>query len=153
MTLWLRSCAHRTDPEPRRRQPHRRGTAVSPVATSSAVAAAPPAKSGTGQGIWPADVNFGLQGEALRKAQERAAPEEESNRGKRQFIAEVTQISQRPGYPLTVVLDNGQVWEELVEGSDVLLSLNKPVTIKAGIMGSFFLTDTTHRTIRVRRVL
>lgn len=119
-----------------------------PAATAAATA-----KSGLASSVWPTDVNFGLQGEALRKAQERAAPEEKLNRGKRQFVAAVRRISQRPGYPLTVVLENGQVWEELVEGSDVLISVNKPVTIKAGMMGSFFLTDATHRTIRVRRVL
>ncbi len=119
---------------------------------SSAGAHTPAAAASPGSSKWPTDANFGLQGDALRKAQEHASPHKNADHKAPTLVARVTRVSRRPGFPLAVTLDNGQVWEELQQGSDVLISPNDPVTIKAGVMDSFFLTDVTKRTIRVRRV-
>jgi hypothetical protein len=125
------------------------GTAVT---GSTAAANTPAAMASPRSGKWPTDPNFGLQGDALRKAQERASPDRNADHKAPTLVARVARVSRRPGFPLAVTLDNGQVWEELQQGSDVLISPNDPVTIKAGIMDSFFLTDVTRRTIRVRRI-
>jgi hypothetical protein len=125
------------------------GTAVT---GSSATANTPAASATPDSSKWPTDANFGLQGDALRKAQERASPHKNGDRKAPTLVARVARVSRRPGFPLAVTLDNGQVWEELQQGSDVLISPNDPVTIKAGVMDSFFLTDVSKRTIRVRRI-
>jgi hypothetical protein len=122
------------------------------VTGSSAGANTPAATASPGSSKWPTDANFGLHGDALRRAQERASPHKNADHKTPTLVARVARVSQRPGFPLAVTLDNGQVWEELQRGSDVLISPNDPVTIKAGLMDSFFLTDVTKRTIRVRRI-
>jgi hypothetical protein len=116
--------------------------AVEPRVASSSVAR-----------VLPTDPNFGLQGQALRSAQERASPDKGSDRKQRAaLVARVSSVSQRPGYKMSLVLDNGQVWEQAEQSSDALIAPNDPVTIRPGMLGSFYLTDVSHRTVRFRRV-
>jgi len=127
--------------------------AVAPARVRSPAAAVASEPKSSESNISPAEPNFGLQGDVLLRAQERASPHNSPSRKHPvALVAGVTRVSQRPGFPMSIGLDNGQVWEEAQEGSDILISLNDPVTIKPGVMGAFYLTDVTHRSIRVRRV-
>jgi hypothetical protein len=127
---------------------------AAPVANAATPAplVAPAVGASSGYSDSPTDPNFGLQGEALRSAQERASPDK-GHKKPVALVARVVSVTQRPGFNLSLVLDNGQVWEQAEQRSDILISPNDSVTIKPGLMGSFLLTNASrHQSIRFRRV-
>ncbi len=127
--------------------------AAAPAPTQTPIAAVAPAVTSSSASTDSSDPKFGLQGQVLRKTQERAAPHKGSDEKKpAALVARVASVSQQPGFNLSLVLDNGQVWEQAEQRSDVLIQPNDPVTIKPGLLGSFYLTDVAHQTIRFRRV-
>lgn len=49
-------------------------------------------------------------------------------------------------------LDNGQLWQQLVAGSDLLLKTGDAIRISRGALGSFNLTAPTQRSCKVKRL-
>ena len=125
--------------------------AMKQPAEAAATAASAPVRKPAAS-VDSSDPKFGLQGQALRKTQERTSPHEGPVEKPTALVARVASVSQQPGFNLSLVLDNGQVWEQAEQRSDVLIQPNDPVTIKPGLLGAFYLTDVAHQTIRFRRV-
>ena len=97
----------------------------------------------------PKDDEFGVSGDLARK---RAQATKSVNAPLQELHASITGIKSKPYGELVLELDNGQVWEQAEQRSDVLIQPNDPVTIKPGLLGAFYLTDVAHQTIRFRRV-
>jgi hypothetical protein len=70
--------------------------------------------------------------------------------GSNDLTAKVQAITQRTYGKLVVTLDNGQVWEQQ-EMLDFSLNVGDVVTIKHGLLGSFWMTNPSHERTRILR--
>ena len=128
-------------------------TAASPAtAASSASGAAhptaptpPPARSAAGSS------DFGLEGDALRRKQAAANPE--TPKEPEQLVSRVKDVTTKPRGEYRITLEDGQVWEETAHSSSVLPPhVGDTVTIKRGMLGSYFLSQSTGLALRVKRI-
>ena len=70
----------------------------------------------------------------------------------KELTANVALISRRTRGELVMTLDNGQVWAEKVASTYFPLQVGDPVTIKAGVLGSFRMVGPSGRAADVTRV-
>ena len=68
------------------------------------------------------------------------------------MVVTLTRLTQRPGHQYSFELDNGQVWESTDAEGDLFLGPHESVTIRAGVMGAFFLKTQSGLSIRVHRL-
>ena len=98
-----------------------------------------------------AEASFGLQAGAPQPAPSAATQKEESHEVS-SITARITEIgSDREGRKV-VTLDNGQTWRELSKSTYVSLEVGDEVTISRAAFGSFRMSTTSGRPLRVRRV-
>lgn len=67
------------------------------------------------------------------------------------FVATIVKLIPR-GQEFLFALDNGELWEQAESKSNFFIDAHEQVTIRPGVLGSFFLTNAHHQTVRVRRV-
>jgi hypothetical protein len=68
------------------------------------------------------------------------------------MVVTLTRLTQRPGHQYFFELANGQVWESTDAEPDLFLSPHEIVTIRAGVLGAFFLKTQEGNSIRVHRL-
>jgi len=119
-------------------------TATSPPARPAPTPA--PARSASGAS------DFGLEGEALRRKQSAANPE--APKEPEQVVSRVRDVTTRPRGEYRITLEDGQVWEETAHSSSVLPPhAGDTVTIKRGMLGSYFLSHSSGGlALRVKRI-
>jgi hypothetical protein len=118
-----------------------------PATGASAHPAAPtpaPARPASGSS------DFGLEGEALHRKQAAANPE--APKEPEQVVSRVRDVTTKPRGEYRITLEDGQVWEETGHSSSVLPPhVGDTVTIKRGMLGSYFLSHSTGLALRVKR--
>jgi hypothetical protein len=97
----------------------------------------------------PADDMIGLDGKqlSLKRQEEGIAPAAPTL-----IVAGLTQLNPRPGHQYYFELDNGQVWESTDNQGQLFLGRHETVTIRSGMLGSFFLKTQEGNSIRVHRL-
>ncbi len=68
------------------------------------------------------------------------------------MVAMLARLTLRPGHQYYFELENGQLWESTDTQPDLFLSPHETVTIRAGVMGAFFLKTQEGHSIRVHRL-
>jgi|SRR5580658_8535526 hypothetical protein len=68
------------------------------------------------------------------------------------MVVALTRLLPRPGHLFVFELENGQAWESTDSVSDLFLSPHEMVTIRAGVMGAFFLKTQQGISIRIHRL-
>lgn len=96
-----------------------------------------------------AQEKFGARGE-LARIVEKKDPVSEVRL--EQLDAMVTAIVRRPHGQLVVTLDNSQVWQQLTIGENFRLKIADKVTLKRGVLGSYFLVGPYGRAMKVKRI-
>lgn len=92
---------------------------------------------------------FGARGELARDMDRKATPDEPPLE---RLTATAAQIVTLAGGELRVTLDNGQVWQQLATGERFRLKVGDQVTIKPGVLGSYFLEGPYRRSMKVKRL-
>jgi hypothetical protein len=111
-----------------------------PVAT----AIPPPARASS------ATSDFGLNADAIRKRQEAANPN--TPKEPDQIVARVKAVATKARGEYRITLEDGQVWEETQHSSNNLApNVGETVTIKRGLLGSYFLSHSAGLALRVKR--
>jgi hypothetical protein len=90
---------------------------------------------------------FGMTAQLQRKESGATAPP-----GLNKLTAHIAAVSQKPPGEFIVTLDNGQVWEEAETVSHLPLRTGDSITIKRGMLGSFYMSSEQVLGLRVRRV-
>jgi hypothetical protein len=95
------------------------------------------------------DDTIGLDGKQLsiRRREEGIAPAAPTL-----MVAGLTQLHPRPGHQYDFELDNGQLWESVDNQGPLLLGKHETVSIRSGVLGSFFLKTQAGNSIRVHRL-
>jgi hypothetical protein len=96
-----------------------------------------------------AEENIGLQGSELRKRQREQGVVVEAPKP---IVAQVARPLSHPDHRYTFYLDNGQVWEQMDSHPGLFVDAHETVTISSGVLGAFFLENSRHQSVRVRRV-
>lgn len=123
--------------------------AVPSAKASSATppAAAPSAAAHAASG----SSDFGLDAEAIRKKQAAAnpgAPQEPD-----QVVARVKAVTTKARGEYRITLEDGQVWDETQHSSNTQApEVGETVTIKRGMLGSYFLSHSVGLALRVKRI-
>jgi len=120
-----------------------------PMAAARATAAAPGKPAAAAPKKPAISEDFGLQGQALRKQQAAAEPEEAPPAA---VTARVKSVSERALGELRIELDNGQIWVETEKHTGTPLAAGEAITVKSGRLGSYFLTRQVGPTVRVKRL-
>jgi hypothetical protein len=127
--------------------------AVSPTpATAPAAATASPAPSAasTPARAKSPSSDFGLDEETLRKRQAAANPDAPAD--PEQLVARVKAVAKKPRGEYRITLDDGQVWEETQHSSSSIPPrVGDTVTLKRGMLGSYFLERGAGLALRVKR--
>jgi hypothetical protein len=116
-----------------------------PNATPSMPAHSPPQATPATPAV--AD-EFGMTEELRRKRNPGQAKPDEPQ----ELRAQVVSVARRQGDALRVELDNGQVWIETEHKAGLVVSKGDTVTIKPGLLGSYFLALDSGVGSRVKRV-
>jgi hypothetical protein len=90
---------------------------------------------------------FGMTAQLQRKESGATAPPPLNK-----LTAHIAAVSQTPRGEFIVTLDNGQVWEETETVSHLPLRTGDSITIKRGMLGSFYMSSEQVLGLRVRRV-
>jgi hypothetical protein len=91
---------------------------------------------------------FGLSQQQVRKVQHL----EQKDSGKPvSLTAKVVRLTQRRYGEFVVTLDNDQVWLQVAGEGTVLLNVGDTVTLKPGLLGSYFLITPAGSATRVKR--
>ena len=109
-----------------------------------------PARSAPATAAANEQENFGLEGQQLRRKLRQegvVAPPPP-----KPISALVARADASPDHRFTVLLDNGQVWEQTQARSGFYLAPREAVTIGPGALGSFFMETSGHAFVRVRRI-
>ena len=94
--------------------------------------------------------DFGLEPEAIRKKQAAANPE--APKAPEQVVARVKAVVTKAGGSYRVTLEDGQVWEETQRSGGLPPEVGETVTIKRGLLGSYFLARAFGLALRVKRI-
>ncbi len=105
-------------------------------------AAATPAHKGVQANVGPEDAQPHKVPQESRTPLERPEP----------LVARVTAIRRASATESAFELDNGQVWVQVDSAAGLDIRPQDSITIKPGVLGSFFLTTGHKQTIRVRRI-
>jgi hypothetical protein len=139
--------------------------AGSPPATaaSSAKASQPAAQSGAASSAATSATSataarqaapasdFGLDAEVIRKRQAAADPSAPKEAEK--IVATVKAVETRARGEYRITLDDGQVWDETQHSSNTEAPrVGETVTIKRGMLGSYFLSHSAGLALRVKRI-
>jgi hypothetical protein len=118
------------------------------MAVPAPAAPAPPAPvPAPPKQVAPAD-EFGMTEDLRRKR----SPDETKPALPQELRAKVVSVERGRGDALRVKLDNGQVWAETERKPVLVLKTGDAVTIRSGVLGSFFLTLDSGVATRVKRV-
>jgi hypothetical protein len=123
--------------------------AATSTAHASAVRTAPTATPAQATAASHAEENIGLQGSELRKRQREQGVVVEPPKP---IVAQVARPLPHPDHRYTFYLDNGQVWEQEDSLPGLFVDAHETVTISSGVLGAFFLENSRHQSVRVRRV-
>ena len=94
--------------------------------------------------------DFGLDADAIRKKQTAANPD--APQAPEQLIARVKSVATKPRGNYRITLEDGQVWEETQSTGGLPPEAGETVTIKRGMLGSYFLARAHGLALRVKRV-
>lgn len=132
-----------------------RAAAPPPVTAAPRSATPQPATAATAQVSKPARAtspssDFGLDEEAIRKRQAAANPDTPEE--PEQLVSRVKAVVKKPRGEYRITLDDGQVWEETQHtSSSTPPGVGDTVTIKRGMLGSYFLERGAGLALRVKR--
>ena len=123
------------------------GTPATPVApaprpAAPASASPPPASS--------AASDFGLDPDTVRKKQAAANPE--APKPPEQVVGRVKSVVTTPRGQYRITLEDGQVWEETQHTGGAAPEVGDTVTVKRGMLGSYFLSRSVGLALRVKRI-
>lgn len=119
------------------------------AATPHTVPAAPDSVSKPARATSPSS-DFGLDEEAIRKRQAAANPD--TLKEPEQLVSRVKAVVKKPRGEYRITLEDGQVWEETQHtSSSVPPGVGDSVTIKRGMLGSYFLERGAGLALRVKR--
>lgn len=94
--------------------------------------------------------DFGLNVDAIRRRQAAANPD--TPKEPDQIVARVKAVASKPRGEYRITLEDGQVWEETQHSSNNLApNVGETVTIKRGMLGSYFLSHSAGLALRVKR--
>ena len=91
---------------------------------------------------------FGARGGEMARKQARA----EEKTAIKEVVARITSLGQRPRGERVFTLDNGQVWVEKRRESYLPVEVGETVTIVAGALSSYRLSEASGRSTQVQRV-
>ena len=117
-------------------------SAPAPRPAAPASATPPPASS--------AASDFGLDPDTVRKKQAAANPE--APKPPEQVVGRVKSVVTTPRGQYRITLEDGQVWEETQHTGGAAPEVGDPVTIKRGMLGSYFLSRSVGLALRVKRI-
>jgi hypothetical protein len=95
--------------------------------------------------------DFGLQGEALAKKRAAEAPKDVPAKPER-LVARVKAVTGRGKGEYRIELDNGQLWMETQRTGGDAPEPGETVTIRPGMLGSYFMEREAGLALRVKRV-
>jgi hypothetical protein len=127
---------------------------AAPAASSGTASSAPtsaPAAAATAASPAAASSDFGLSAETVRKRQ--AAADPSAPKEAEAIVARVKTVQTRARGEYRITLDDGQVWDETQHTSDAQPpQVGETVTIKRGMLGSYFLSHSAGLALRVKRI-
>lgn len=125
-------------------------TAVPAAAVAPAAAAAPAAATGTAaaSAATNPEADFGLT-EAAKRARD---PQKAQQEMPESIAGVVAAVGRRPAGELTVTLENGQVWTQVMVDQRARVAVGDTVTIKKAALGSHLLVTQGRYATRVQRV-
>lgn len=92
---------------------------------------------------------FGARGDLRRDIERQERPHEAPLD---KLEGTVSAIAARADGTLVVTLDNQQVWQQLTGGEGFRLKAGDKVTLKPGVLGSYFLVSPYGRSTKVKRL-
>ena len=96
-----------------------------------------------------AEDNVGLEGPQLhQKLKEEGVPVAPV----KPIVATITRLLPRGANEYAFELDNGQTWEQSETKADLYVKPQDSVTIKPGVLGSFYMTTSRSQRVRVHRI-
>jgi hypothetical protein len=119
------------------------GATASTPAPAKPVPPAPPIAK-------PSSSEFGLDADAVRRKQATANPD--APKAPEQLVARVKAVVTKPRGYYRITLDDGQVWEETQHTGGLAPEVGETVTLKRGILGSYFLSRSSGLALRVKRI-
>ncbi len=131
------SARHATHPAPA-------AAAAVPVAGAAAQVTAPPPAH-------PVHSNVGLSARQIREQQAQQGTPPPPPPAKEVELATIVKVIQRGPLLLAFELSNGQIWEQ-AESMRFEAEPQQSVTIRSGLMGSFFLKNAAGVSVRVHRL-
>jgi len=125
---------------------------------SSALRAAPPEEASHQQALHeelPHQEALHQDGAAKARVEVYNAPQEQGvvKEPPKPIVAQVVRSMSRPDHRYTLMLDNGQVWEQVDSRPGLYIDAHETVTISSAALGSFFLETSKRQFLRVRRLL
>jgi hypothetical protein len=99
----------------------------------------------------PPSSEFGLEGEALAKKRAAETPKDAPKPPER-LVAKVTSVTGRGKGDYRIQLDNGQLWMESQRTGGEPPEPGETVTIRPGLLGSYFMEREAGLALRVKRV-
>lgn len=93
--------------------------------------------------------NVGLEGPQLQR---KLKAEGVAVEPVKPIVATITRLLPRSDNEYAFELDNGQTWEQAESKSDLYVKPHDSVTIKPGVLGSFYMTTSRSQRIRVHRI-
>jgi hypothetical protein len=106
-----------------------------------------PARASAGS----ADSEFGLEGQALAKKRAAETPKDAPSKPE-QLVATIKSVTGRGKGDYRFELDNGQLWVESQRTGGEPPAIGETVTIRPGLLGSYFLEREKGLALRVKRV-
>jgi hypothetical protein len=97
-----------------------------------------------------ASSDFGLDPETARRKQAAAHPD--APKAPEQIVGRVKSVVTKPRGQYRITLEDGQVWEETQHTGGSPPEVGDSVTIKRGMLGSYFLSHSVGLALRVKRI-
>ncbi len=124
--------------------------APAPAAAAATPAPARPTPPARPEPATSSPGDFGLEADVLRKKQVAANPE--APKAPEQVVGRVKAVATKAGGSYRVTLEDGQVWEETQHIGGQPPEVGETVTIKRGLLGSYFLARAFGLALRVKRI-
>jgi hypothetical protein len=135
-------------------------SAASPVTPAPSARASQPAAAAASGTASPAtsapsaaatSSDFGLNAETIRKRQAAANPD--TPKEPDEIVGRVKAVQTKARGEYRITLDDGQVWDETQHSSSTQApEVGETVTIKRGMLGSYFLSHSAGLALRVKRI-